>query len=140
MCDSLLRKVLIAGFVVPVLGVVIVNSPLSVGQDKGAKKAESADAAAEKPKGRLPQYYADVVTQEQKEKIYEIQSRYAEQILELTEQLSALAKKQNDEIEATLSAEQKAKVDEARKEAVAKKKKKSDDKKKSETKTEAKAK
>jgi hypothetical protein len=139
MCDSFWRKVLLAALIVPVLGLVVVNSPLSVGQDKGAKKAESADAAAEKPKGRLPQYYADVVSEEQRTKIYAIQAKFADQIKDLNEQLAAVAKKQNDEIDAVLTAEQKAKVDEARKEAVAKKKKKSDDKKKSTTKTEAKS-
>ena len=42
--------------------------------------------------------------------------------------------KQTKEIEAVLSAEQKAKIDAAREAAAAKKKKKSDDKKKAETK------
>ncbi|MCI0358680.1 MAG: hypothetical protein L0211_09375 [Planctomycetaceae bacterium] len=131
MSDSLLKKVLVCAVVLPVLGLLVANSPLSIGQEK-AKKAE-------KTKGRLPAYYADVVSAEQKEKIYAIQAKYDDQIKELNEQLAAVAKKLNDEIEAVLTAEQKAKIDAARQEAVAKKKKKSDDKKKAETKTEAKA-
>ena len=136
MSDSLWRKVLVCAVVVPVLGLLVASGPLSVGQEKATKKTEQA----EKPKGRLPPYFADLVSEEQREKIYAVQAKYADQIKELNEQLTAVAKKQNDEIDAVLSAEQKAKVDAARKEAVTKKKKKSDDKKKAETKTEARAK
>jgi len=138
MFDSLWRKVVICAVVVPVLGLLAFSGPLSIGQDK-AKKANTTEDAA-KPKGRLPAYFADVVSGEQKEKIYAIQAKYADQIKQLDEQLAAVAKKQNDEIDAVLSAEQKAKIDAARAEAVAKKKKKSDDKKKAETTTESKAK
>jgi len=136
MNDSLWKKVLICAVTVPVLGMLVVNSPPSIGQDK-AKKAESTEKAT---KGRLPAYFADVVSADQKEKIYAIQAKYADQIKELNEQLEALDKKQDDEINAVLTAEQKAKVDAARAEAATKKKKKADDKKKAETKTEAKAK
>lgn len=130
MFDSLWRKVALCALLVPVLGLLVVSSPLSIGQDK-AKKAEKT----EKTKGRLPAYFADVVSEDQKAKIYAIQEKYADQIKELNAQLAAVAKKQNDEIDAVLTAEQKGKIDAARAEAVAKKKKKSDDKKKAEAKT-----
>jgi len=136
MNDSLWKKVLICAVTVPVLGMLVINSPLSVGQDK-AKKAEKTEKAT-KAKGTLPAYFGDVVSEEQRGKIYVIQAKYADQIKELNEQLEALRKKQSDEIDAVLTAEQKAKVDAARAEAAAKKKKKADDKKKGETKTEAK--
>jgi hypothetical protein len=137
MIDSLLKKVLVCAVALPVLAMLVVNSPLSVGQDK-AKKVEKSDKV-EKPKGKLPAYYADVVSEDQKAKIYAIQAKYADQIKGLNEQLAAVEKKQNDEIVAVLTAEQKAKIDAAREEAAAKKKKKADDKKKAETKTETKA-
>ena len=121
MNSSLLRKVLLLSVVVPVLGLVVVNIPLSVGQDKAAEK--------KKAKGRLPAYYTDVVSEEQKEKIYGIQEKYAKQLKDLNEQLLALTKKQNDEIESILTAEQKEQIDKARAEASAKKKKKAADKK-----------
>jgi len=138
MNDSLLRKVLICAVTVPVLGMLVANIPISVGQDK-AKKAEKSEKTT-KPKGTLPAYFADVVSEEQRGKIYAIQAKYADQIKELNEQLEAVRKKQSDEIDAVLTAEQKAKIDAAREEAAAKKKKKADDKKKAETKTETKAK
>lgn len=133
MIDSLWKKVLVSAIVVPVLALAAANGPLSVGQDKATKKTEKA-------KGKLPPYFADVVSEEQREKIYAVQAKYANQIKDLNTQLAAVAKKQNDEIDSVLSAEQKAKIDAARADAVAKKKKKSDDKKKSETKSETKAK
>jgi hypothetical protein len=137
MSGSLMKKVLVCAVVLPVLGLLVANNPLSVGQDK-AKKAEKTEKT-DKPKGKLPPYYADVVSETQRDKIYAIQAKYADQIKELNEQLAAVEKKQNDEIVAVLTAEQKAKIDAAREEAAAKKKKKSDDKKKAETKTETKS-
>ena len=131
--NSLWRKVVVCAVVVPVLGVLALNGPLSIGQEKTKKSAKTEEAEA--PKGRLPPYFADVVSEEQREKIYAIQAKYSDQIKELNEQLAAVAKKQNDEIDAVLSAAQKAKIDEARAEAVAKKKKKADAKKKAEAKT-----
>ncbi len=131
MNDSLWRKVAVCALVVPVLGLFVMNGPLSIGQDK-AKKAEKTETT--KRKGTLPAYYGDVVSEEQREKIYSIQAKYADQIKDLNDQLEALRGKQTKEIEAVLSAEQKAKIDAAREAAAAKKKKKSDDKKKAETK------
>jgi hypothetical protein len=111
------------------IATIVATGPQLVSQERATNGAKNAD----KPRGRLPAYYGDVVTDEQREKIYEIQAKFAPQIQELTEQLAALAKQQNDEVEAVLTAEQKAKIDAARKDSVAKKKKKSDDKKKSST-------
>lgn len=107
------------------LGLVVAGSP-SIGQEKqaGTKKTEKA----EKAKRRLPSYYADVVSEEQREKIYNIQEKYAKELKALNEQLLAVTKKQNDEIEAVLTAEQKEKIDLARANTAAKKKKKAADK------------
>ena len=94
----------------------------SIGQD--AKKADpkAKAGAKEKPKGRLPAYYKDVVTDEQRDKIYAIQAKYEKQLSDLQSQLDAVKAKQNDEIEGLLSAEQKEKLAKAKAEADAKKK------------------
>jgi len=64
-------------------------------------------------KGRLPNYYDQVVTDEQREKIYAIQEEYKAKIDPLEEQVKALKKEQDAKIAAVLSPEQKKKVDEA---------------------------
>lgn len=87
------------------------------------------DAKDKKTKGRLPPYYSDIVSEDQRQKIYDVQARYAKQIDALTEQLSALEKQRDRDIENVLNAEQKQKLKKAQDEAAAKKKKTSADKK-----------
>lgn len=102
--------------------VVAAVSLNSIGQE--AKKADlkAKAGAKEKPKGRLPAYYKDVVTDEQKDQIYVIQAKYEKQLDDLQSQLDAVKAKQNGEIEALLSAEQKVKLAKVKAEADAKKK------------------
>ncbi len=102
--------------------VVAAVSLNSIGQD--AKKADGkAKAGAKaKAKGRLPAYYKDVVTDEQRDQVYAIQAKYEKQLSELQGQIDAVKAKQNDEIDALLSAEQKEKLATVRAEADAKKK------------------
>lgn len=117
---SLGKKVVTALVLVAASGLMIGLAP-SIGQE--AKKADK------KLKGRLPAYYADIVTEDQKTKIYSIQAKHAEKIAELTASLAAANKTLNDEIEGVLTAEQKAKLKAAQDEAAAKKKKSATDKK-----------
>jgi Spy/CpxP family protein refolding chaperone len=102
--------------------VVTAVSLNSIGQD--AKKADpkAKAGAKEKPKGRLPAYYKDVVTDEQRDQIYAIQAKYSKQLDDLQSQIDAAKAKQNDEIEGLLSAEQKDKLAKVKAEADAKKK------------------
>jgi hypothetical protein len=123
---TLMNKILLVVVGISIASFMVSSAPQAVSQDRAAEGTKKADKA----KGRLPAYYGDVVSAEQREEIYKIQAKYAPKVLELNEQLAALAKQQNDEIEAVLTAEQKAKIDEARKASVASKKKKSDSKKK----------
>jgi len=79
------------------------------------EKQPSESPAAEKParaapRGRLPNYYRQVVTLEQREEIYKIQKSYAAQIEPLEMQIAALEMKRDQEVEAVLSAEQLEKV------------------------------
>jgi TolA-binding protein len=115
--------------------VVAVVSLNSIGQE--AKKADpkAKAGAKEKPKGRLPAYYRELVTEDQKEQIYAIQAKYEKQIGDLQSQLEAMRAKQNGEIEALLSAEQKEKLAKAKAEADAKKKASKKDAKPAEVKT-----
>jgi hypothetical protein len=115
MSDALLRKMLVASLFVIATGLVIGNGALSIGQEaKAAKKA----------KGRLPPYFADIVTDEQRNKIYDVQLKYAKERDTLEAQLEELRSIEMGEIEALLDAEQKEKLRKAREEAAAKKKKK----------------
>ncbi len=86
---------------------------LSDGRGQGDEKAKGDQPAAEKkePKGRLPNHYASVVTEAQREKIYGVQGKYAEQIKKLQEQLEALEAQRDAEIEAVLTPEQRQEVE-----------------------------
>jgi TolA-binding protein len=77
--------------------------------------------APAKPKGRLPAYYGDVVSEKQRSEIYSIQSKYADQIKKLQDEIKALSDKRDTEIEGVLTAEQKAKVATLKAEAAKKK-------------------
>ena len=127
---SLSKKLLVVALALPLVGAVIGYSPLSVGQDKPAAKKE-----AKTPKGRLPPYYADVVTEEQRTTIYGIQAKHQKAIDALKAQLAAATKTQDEEIEAVLTAEQKTKVEAARTAATTKKKKPAEGEKKPEAKS-----
>lgn len=88
-------------------------------QQAGQRQAASASAQAEEQKfrPRLPNYYAQVVTEEQRQKIYDIQRKYFTKIETLRRQLEALIAERDKEIEAVLTPEQKAKIEKLRKEA-----------------------
>lgn len=117
MNNAMWKKLLLAAVGVVTVGLIIGNGALSIGQEAKAKKA----------KGRLPAYFADIVTDEQRTAIYKIQEGYKKQIDDLEAQLAAAREKEMAEIEAVLDAEQKEKLKKAREEATAKKKKKSSD-------------
>jgi hypothetical protein len=111
------NKLIVAVLALTVAGWIAGSDSLS-GQD-GKKKA----------KGRLPAYYADLVSDTQKTQIYAIQEKYAQQIAALMEQLEALNDKRDAEIEAVLNADQRAKLKQAQQEGAAKRKKATADKK-----------
>jgi hypothetical protein len=117
MSDAMWKKLLMAAAAVVAVGAVMGNGALSIGQEAKAKKA----------KGRLPAYFADIVTEEQRTAIYKIQESHKKQIDDLETQLATARDKELAEIEAVLDAEQKEKLKKARAEAASKKKKKSSD-------------
>jgi len=111
MRETILRKVLFAAVVALSAGLAIGTN--SIGQEAKEKKA----------KGKLPAYFADIVTESQRQQIYGLQDKYAKQIAEIQAQLDALTKQRDSEIESLLNADQKEKLKRAREEGAAKKKK-----------------
>lgn len=87
-----------------------------------------ASAQDKKPKGRLPLYYASIVTDQQREAIYALQARYAQQLAALQQQIEALEKQRDQDIENVLSPQQKLLLTKMLEEAAAKRKKAADDK------------
>lgn len=83
----------------------------TVGQEKSATKS-TEKAAATKPRGRLPAYYAQVgLSTAQRETIYSVQADYGKQIEALQKQIEAIQKKQDADVVAVLKPEQKEKLD-----------------------------
>ena len=68
-----------------------------------------APMARRRPR-RLPTYFSRVVTQKQREEIYEIQDRFEVELEALQQQVEAKTMERDQEIEAVLSAEQLAEV------------------------------
>lgn len=111
MTTSMSRALLVAVLGIA-MGASAVLQPTLVGQEKAAKKA----------KGRLPPYFAQVVTERQRNEIYEIQRKYTEQIDALEAQLKSLQEQRDTEIESVLSDEQKEKLNKLRADAASRRK------------------
>lgn len=89
------------------------------GQEGAAAKAPAAPGKAEAPgrrarTGQLPPYYREVVTEEQRQKIYAIQAEYNSQIAELEAKVAQLRKERDAKIEALLTPEQKKRIEDLR--------------------------
>lgn len=104
------RSVLGACLLTALLGTTVL--PLAA-QD--AKKTAKA-------KGRLPAYYADVVDDAEKEKIYAIQAQYADKIDKLEAELEALKDERDKKIEGVLPAAKLKKIEELKADAAKKRK------------------
>lgn len=93
---------------------------LSLGGPNSGLRAQDAAPAKKKaasPRGRLPAYYNQVVSGDQRKKIYDIQGSYAPKIEALQAQLDALVKERDAEVAAVLTDEQRKRVDELTAEA-----------------------
>jgi hypothetical protein len=73
---------------------------------------DSAAKPRAKPRGRLPAYYAKVVTPQQKEQVYSIQAQYEPKIDALEAQIVALERERDEAIRGLLSATQRTQIDE----------------------------
>ncbi len=116
-------------------GAMLIALALLVASPAAAQTADEADAPVAKkterakPRGRLPNYYRTVVDRQQRAKIYAIQAQYSGQLEDLLEQIEQLKAKQNAEIEAVLTPEQRAEIAKIAQEAAAARKKAADAKK-----------
>ena len=123
MMHTFSRKLLLAAVIVSAAGLMVGSNAVSIGQEKAKQETK------EKKKGKLPAYYADIVSGAQREQIYAIQEAHEKKIAALREQLDVAEKARDTEIEAVLDAQQKAKLATARAEAAAKKAKAAAEKK-----------
>lgn len=86
--------------------------------EKAGEKKAKPEAAADKAKGRLPNFYGKLgLNDEQKAKIYDVQAKHRPEVEKLEEQLKALKAKETTEIDAVLTAEQRTKLAELQTEA-----------------------
>ncbi|PQO36007.1 hypothetical protein DTL21_08765 [Bremerella cremea] len=104
MTSKTLAVALIAGL--GLLGAVTTYSTLS---------AQDAVESAE-PSGRLPTYYSEIVTQDQRLKIYTIQSGYNTKIEQLEAEIAKLEAAMKKEMEAVLTQPQLERLEELAKE------------------------
>lgn len=115
-----LKKALFGLSVVPVVLALSVFDGRVSADDKAEGKAEVKKKERAKPRGRLPAYFAAVVSQEQREKVYAIQAKYRKQLEDLQRQIDELEAAQDKEVDGVLTPEQLEKVNAKREEAKAK--------------------
>lgn len=85
-----------------------------------ASKPEAEGKAKKSPadyRGPLPFYYGKVVSPDQKEKLYIITEKYAQEMKALQTKLRELEAARDKELEAALTPEQRARIQELREEA-----------------------
>lgn len=79
----------------------------AVAQENATTQQETSEKATpQKSPRRLPTYYSRVVTQEQREEIYEIQETYAKELEALEQELKTKQQERDEAIEAVLKPEQ----------------------------------
>jgi len=94
-------RILVAAF-----ALVIVSSPWVAGDD-----AKATRDPAPKMRGQLPQNWGKLgLSDEQKQKIYEVQSKHRAKIETLEKQIAELKDQQRKDMEAVLTAAQKARL------------------------------
>jgi len=109
-CQSQSRRPIL--IVVAILvALLATNRSSSTAQEK-EKKDTAPAARLHKHRGRLPNFYAKIVTPDQREQIYKVQSRYQSQIEALRKQLREAVAKRNAEIRELLTPEQQKRLDE----------------------------
>ena len=86
------------------------GSPLAQENSADGAKAAAQPRVRAQARGRLPNFYRQLVSPDQREKIYSIQKSYSSQIEDLEKQLADLVAKRNAEIESVLTPEQRAKL------------------------------
>jgi hypothetical protein len=104
---------IVAACAVPVAILAGMNVASAPAQNAQSTAQETPKAAPKKPakaRGRLPAFYNQVVDDSQREDIYAIQQKYAEEIEQLEAALNDLIDKRDTEVAGVLTAEQLEKV------------------------------
>ena len=96
---------------------ILATLALTVGYATSASAQRTAEEKERRP--RLPNYFAKVVTEDQRTKINTIQEEHAPQIAKLREELAAAIEKRDAALEKVLTAEQRKEVARLRAEAAA---------------------
>ena len=104
-----LRTLTVAVVVPAVLALTVACAP-GLGQDEDGNRPSETPQV----RGRLPAYFAAVVTPQQRKMIYEIQAKYNGQISELEGQIESLRGERDKEVDGVLSPEQLAEVNKKR--------------------------
>ena len=91
-----------------VFSLMVLAGWLAVARPAAGQAPEKGTGAAVAPAekkltGRLPAYYGEVVSKEQRARIYEIQARYGEQMTKLREQIAMLEKQLQVDVESVLT-------------------------------------
>jgi predicted exporter len=72
--------------------------------------AATAKPERAKPRGRLPAYYARVVSASQRETIYDIQAKFEDELKQLQERMQELLQQRDREVEGVLTQEQRKQI------------------------------
>jgi hypothetical protein len=102
--------------------------PVAAQPKRDAAEAPGKEAKKAPAKGRLPAYYAQIVNEGQRQRIYQIQANYNPKIEALQAEIEALQTQRELEIRAVLSPEQQKRLDARIAEAQAKREAKAEKK------------
>jgi hypothetical protein len=108
MARSTHGRLALAAAVLAVLGWWATTLPSLAQQEESAtdRSASAADEEPAKPRGRLPAFFGDVVTPEQRDEIYAIQAEYAPQIERLRAELKQVVDERDAKVDEVLTAKQ----------------------------------
>lgn len=91
----------------------------AVAAEPAGESDQTSPPISTKIRGRLPSHYAEVVNEEQRARIYQIQAEYRDRIESLEDQLKALKQQRDEKIKSVLTEEQKQTIAKAVAEAKA---------------------
>jgi hypothetical protein len=100
-------------FYLPLLGCAALLTALVCAPPVGAQQDAAEKGAGKKAAeqgGPLPPFYAEVLTEEQRQQVYKIQAEYGAKIAEVRELFAKLNKEKKEKIDAVPTAEQKQKI------------------------------
>ena len=80
--------------------------------DAQETKVAAKEKTRKKPRGRLPNYYSQVVSETQRGEIYKLQADYSAKIEALQKQIDDLESMRDSEVRGVLTDEQQKRVDE----------------------------